>query len=74
MLTESIRPDHDAGSFVVVLLLLLAAFCHAQDGPYQVSLQHNVMVPMRDGVRLADRCLSARRRTASRWPSECRPS
>ena len=35
------------------LVLLLPLVGHAQDGPYQVELQHNVMVPMRDGVRLA---------------------
>jgi len=36
-----------------LVLLLVAAQCPAADGPYQVHLQHNVMVPMRDGVRLA---------------------
>jgi len=38
---------------VALLVLLLPLLAQAQDGPYQVDLQHNVMVPMRDGVRLA---------------------
>lgn len=32
---------------------LVAAAAAAEKGPYEVSFQHNVMVPMRDGVRLA---------------------
>jgi hypothetical protein len=49
---------HPARSIVWVLrasliLVLAAALSQAQDGPYEVRLQHNVMVPMRDGVPLA---------------------
>lgn len=36
-----------------LISLLVPMLCAAADGPYQVRLQHNVMVPMRDGVRLA---------------------
>ena len=35
------------------LVLMLAAASYAQDAPYEVHFQQNVMVPMRDGVRLA---------------------
>jgi len=55
-----------------LIVLLAAAFCQAQDGPYQVRLQHNVMVPMRDGVRLAtDVYLPAQdgQPAADQWPA-----
>jgi putative CocE/NonD family hydrolase len=52
MLTDSIRRIMTPVRSWL-FLLLSTAFCHAQDGPYQVNLQHNVTVPMRDGVRLA---------------------
>ena len=53
MLTPALRRIMTPVCASLVLLLLLTALGQAQDGPYQVSLQHNVMVPMRDGVRLA---------------------
>ncbi len=37
----------------LLLTAALSAVSPADQGPYEVSFQHNVMVPMRDGVRLA---------------------
>ncbi len=40
-------------AFLALALILIASLGQADQGPYDVALQHNVMVPMRDGVRLA---------------------
>lgn len=42
-----------AGMSPMLVLLLAAAWSPAADGPYDVAFEHNVMVPMRDGVKLA---------------------
>lgn len=56
----------------LLLALGTAVCCQAQDKPYEVHLQHNLMVPMRDGVRLAtDLYLPAQggQPLAERWPA-----
>jgi putative CocE/NonD family hydrolase len=53
-------------------LLCATALSLAGEGPYEVARQHNVMVPMRDGVRLAaDVYLPAKdgQPLADRWPT-----
>ncbi len=46
-------PRIRAGMSPILVLLLAATWSTAADGPYDVAFEHNVMVPMRDGVRLA---------------------
>jgi putative CocE/NonD family hydrolase len=61
-----------AVSSAPLLLLLGVAIAGAAQPPYEVSWQHNVMVPMRDGVRLAaDVYLPAKdgQPLAERWPT-----
>ncbi len=41
------------GKFLVVCFAAALARMHAQEMPYEVTASYNVMVPMRDGVRLA---------------------
>jgi len=48
-----VRPVRSLASIVCLSWLLVSALFAAESGPYEVSRQHNVMVPMRDGVRLA---------------------
>lgn len=70
----SIHPARSIATalYASLLALLAAVCCQAQDEAYEVHLQHNVMVPMRDGVRLAaDVYLPARegQPLAERWPT-----
>ena len=53
MSARSLRPLAAKIRLATVLLLAFSASSWADEGPYDVSFQHNVMVPMRDGVRLA---------------------
>lgn len=66
------RTGRLAVTLVRACLILVPLAALADDGPHQVSLQHNVMVPMRDGVRLAAdvyRPAKDGQPLAGRWPA-----